>query len=241
MIRVEGLTKLYGEIEAVRDLVFEVAPGEILGLVGPNGAGKTSTLRCIAGILPPTAGRILIDGNDLNADPVAAKRILAYIPDEPQLFENLTVDEHLRFIASVYRVADSAVRIDRLIEEFELGEKRHAPASDLSRGMKQKLAVCCAYLYEPRAILFDEPLTGLDPRAIRRAIDSIRERARAGAAVVLSSHMLQLVESLCDRILIMHRGRRLELGTLEEIRAHAKNLSGDASLEQVFLQATDDE
>ena len=240
MIRVEGLTKLYGDTEAVRDLVFDVAPGEIVGLVGPNGAGKTTTLRCMAGILPPTAGRVVIDGRDLDADGVEARRRLAYVPDEPELFENLTADEHLRFIAAMYRVEDAPARIDRLLAEFELEEKRREPVSDLSRGMKQKLAVCCAYLYEPRAILFDEPLTGLDPRAIRRAIDSIRERARAGAAVVLSSHLLTLVEDLCDRILIVHRGRRVEFGTLDQIRAQAKDLAHDATLEQIFLRATDE-
>ena len=240
MIRVEGLTKLYGDTEAVRDLVFDVAPGEIVGLVGPNGAGKTTTLRCMAGILPPTAGRVVIDGRDLDADGVEARRRLAYVPDEPELFENLTADEHLRFIAAMYRVEDAPARIDRLLAEFELEEKRREPVSDLSRGMKQKLAVCCAYLYEPRAILFDEPLTGLDPRAIRRAIDSIRERARAGAAIVLSSHLLTLVEDLCDRILIVHRGRRVEFGTLDQIRAQAKDLAHDATLEQIFLRATDE-
>ena len=240
MIRVEGLTKLYGDTEAVRDLVFDVAPGEIVGLVGPNGAGKTTTLRCMAGILPPTAGRVVIDGRDLDADGVEARRRLAYVPDEPELFENLTADEHLRFIAAMYRVEDAPARIDRLLAEFELEEKRREPVSDLSRGMKQKLAVCCAYLYEPRAILFDEPLTGLDPRAIRRAIDSIRERARAGAAIVLSSHLLTLVEDLCDRILIVHRGRRVEFGTLDQISAQAKDLAHDATLEQIFLRATDE-
>ena len=231
MIAVEGLNKLYGAVHAVHDLSFDVKPGEILGLVGPNGAGKTTTLRIISGILPATSGRVAIGGFDLESRAVDAKALLAYVPDMAKPFENLTVMEHLRFTAALYRVPDPDARAQRLIEEFELTGKKDTPGGELSHGMTQKLAVCCAYLHDPKAIFLDEPLTGLDPRAIRTMIDSIRARAAAGAAVILSSHLLEMVERVCSRVLIVHKGRRVAHGTVDEVRK-------DATLEQVFLEAT---
>lgn len=231
MITVDRLGKLYDRTEALCDLSFEVKPGEILGLVGPNGAGKTTTLRIISGILPATSGRVTIGGFDLDAQSVEAKRLLAYVPDMAKPFETLTVMEHLRFTAALYDVSDLEARSKRLLEEFELTEKRDTPGGELSHGMKQKLAVCCAYLHDPKAIFLDEPLTGLDPRAIRAMIDSIRARAAAGAAVILSSHLLEMVERVCSRVLIVHKGRRVALGTVDELKK-------DATLEQAFLQAT---
>src|SRR6185436_287430 len=167
LVQVEDYHKVYAQTVAVSGLSFHVEAGHVLGLVGPNGAGKTSTLRAIAGIIPPTKGRILVAGHDVVRDPVEAKRRLAYIPDDPKLFETLTVREHLEFIAAAYQVANYGPLADRLLEEFELVEKRDALAQELSRGMRQKLAVCCAFLHDPSAILFDEPLTGLDPHGIR--------------------------------------------------------------------------
>ncbi len=237
MLNVDRLTKKYGDFTAVSGLSFEAHPGEILGLVGPNGAGKTTTLRCIAGILKPQEGTISIEGQRLADDPVAAKRALAYIPDTPHPFDMLTVVEHLRFTALAYRVADPESRFDALLEELELTEKRDELASGLSRGMRQKLAIACAFLRDPGVILFDEPLTGLDPRAIRTMRDSMRARADAGATVLISSHLLDLVERLCDRILVLHRGQALAVGTLDEIRATAAG-SG-ASLEEVFFDITE--
>ena len=206
MIEVQGFSKSYAGKPAVEDLTFEVRPGEIVGLVGQNGAGKTTTLRTVAGILRPGKGTVLVAGHDLKTDAVEAKRVLAYVPDTPHPFDLLTVVEHLRFTALAYRVEGAEPRFDGLLKEMELHEKRDDYASTLSRGMQQKLAIACAFLHEPKAILLDEPLTGLDPRAIRNMRESIVARARAGAAVLLSSHQLELVERLCDRVLILHRG-----------------------------------
>ena len=238
-IAVEDYHKTYGETVAVQGISFRVEPGEILGLVGPNGAGKTTTLRALAGILAPTAGRLLIAGHDVVAEPVAAKMQLAYVPDDPSLFESLTVWEHLRFIASAYRVRDWSAKAEGLITQFELTEKRSALASELSRGMRQKVAICCGYLHDPKAILLDEPLTGLDPRGIRTMQDSIRERADAGAAVMVSSHLLSLVEDLCTRVLILHRGRQLVHGTLADLRRRLDEESRHETLEELFFRLTE--
>jgi ABC-2 type transport system ATP-binding protein len=237
VIEVAQYTKLYGDFSAVQGLSFTVAPGDVLGLVGPNGAGKTTTLRAIAGILQPTSGSIRIAGIDLKADPVAAKARLAFIPDEPQLFDYLTVTEHLHFVARLYRVADAAARIPVLLEELELTAKRDALPTELSRGMKQKLAIACGLLHRPAALLLDEPLTGLDPVGIRRMKETILARAREGTAVVLSSHLLHLVEELCTRLLVIRRGRMAAFGTIDEIIAERPELAG-RSLEEIFLALT---
>ncbi|MFO0953162.1 MAG: ABC transporter ATP-binding protein [Isosphaeraceae bacterium] len=238
-IVVEDYHKAYGQTLAVQGLSFRVEPGEILGLVGPNGAGKTSTLRALAGILVPTQGRLLIDGHDVVKDPVGAKSRLAYVPDDPSLFESLTVWEHLQFAASAYRVRDWQPKAETLLRQFELTEKRTALASELSRGMRQKVAICCGYIHDPRAILLDEPLTGLDPRGIRTMQDSIRERAAAGTAVMVSSHLLSLVEDLCTSILLLHRGKMLLRGTLEELRRRVNEEGRRESLEELFFRLTE--
>jgi ABC-2 type transport system ATP-binding protein len=235
VIRVEGLTKAYRDLTAVENLSFAVEPGQVMGLVGPNGAGKTTTLRCLTGILPPTAGRIAIDGFDLAERPVEAKRRLAFMPDEPRLFDHLTVADHLAFTARLYGAADAAARGAALLSELELVGKENALPAELSRGMKQKLVIACGLLHEPRALVFDEPLTGIDPGGIRRLKQTIVARARAGAAVIVSSHLLHLVEEICDRVLILSKGKAVLEGTLDEIRAGA----GDASLEEVFLRVTE--
>ena len=234
MIEVEGLEKLYGDFPAVRGLSFQVQPGEVLGLVGPNGAGKTTTIRSIAGIIIPSRGRIRIGGHDLGREAVAAKSLLAFIPDEPHLFDYLTVEEHLRFVGRLYQVADVDVRIPAVLEELELGSKRNALPGELSRGMKQKLAIACGLLHEPKALLLDEPLTGLDPVGIRRMKSTIVGRAEAGAAVILSSHLLHLVEEICTRVLVMQDGKSVAFGTIAEIVASRPALSG-RRLEDVFL------
>ena len=239
MIRVEDFYKVYGQTVAVEGLTFEVQPGQVLGLLGHNGAGKTTTMRAIVGIIPPTRGRLVVNGHDVDAHPVEAKQKLAYVPDDPRLFEALTVGEHLEFIASVYRVADWRDRAAALLAQFELTDKRDTPAGELSRGMRQKVAICCAYLYEPSAVLFDEPLTGLDPRGIRTMKESVRQRAAAGAAVVVSSHLLALVEDLCTHLLILHRGRRLFFGPMNEARSAVAEMSADASLEELFFRLTE--
>jgi ABC-2 type transport system ATP-binding protein len=239
VILVHDYHKAYRETVAVDGLSFEVPPGAILGLLGPNGAGKTTTLRALAGIIRPTRGRLFVAGHDVVNDPVAAKRELAYIPDDPKLFDALTVWEHLQFIAAAYRVAEFQSGGEALLRQFELEEKRDTMAQELSRGMRQKVAICCAYLHAPRAILFDEPLTGLDPYAIRTLKASIAERAAAGAAIVVSSHLLSLVEDLCTHLLILNNGRCLFLGTLDAARTQYAGLHGDTSLEEVFFRATE--
>jgi len=236
VIEVLNLRKCYGDKEAVKGISFTVEPGEVLGLVGPNGAGKTTTLRCLAGILPPTQGLIRVGGHDLRNDPVAAKSALAYIPDDPRLFENLTVEDHLTFFGRMYRVADAQKRIPRLIEEFELRGKENELPGALSRGMKQKLAFACAFLHDPKAILLDEPLTGLDPIAIRKAKDSIVAKAREGAAIIVSSHLLHLVEELARRVLVILNGRVGALGTMAELKAAHPDLAEGARLEDIFLK-----
>lgn len=239
VIDVESLTKTYGDFEAVRGLSFHVAPGEVLGLVGPNGAGKTTTLRSIAGIIVPTSGAVRVGGNDMATAPERAKSLLAFIPDEPQLFEHLTVEEHLRFIGRLYGVSDAPARIEPLLIEMELLEKRGSLPAALSRGMRQKLAIACGLLHSPSALLLDEPLTGLDPAGMRRMKSTIASRARAGAAVVLSSHLLHLVEELCTRLLVLQRGRAIAIGTIDEIVAKRDDLAGRA-LEDVFLALIDE-
>lgn len=237
MIQVRDFHKSYRETVAVAGLSFEVAAGEVLGLVGPNGAGKTTTLRAIAGILPPTQGRLAVGGFDIAVDPLAAKAQLAYVPDDPKLFESLTVWEHLEFVAAAYRVGDFAPKAEALLRQFELDQKRGTLAQELSRGMRQKAAICCAYLHEPKAILLDEPLTGLDPQGIRTMKESVVERARAGAAVIVSSHLLALVEDVCTHLLILDRGKRIYFGRIEEARATFAEAGVSASLEEVFFRA----
>ncbi len=239
MIRVRQLTKLYGEQLAVDRLDLEVESGEILGLVGPNGAGKTTTLRSLAGILTPTSGTLEIAGHDIVDRPLDAKRRLALIPDEPALFESLTVFEHLSLTARIYGVADWKVRANRWLEHLELAPHQGKMADQLSRGMRQKVAVACALLHEPSVLLLDEPLTGLDPRGIRTLYSALRESAERGASVVVSSHLLGQIDSLCDRFLILAEGRPLAVGTKESIRAELAIHREDASLEEIFFEATE--
>jgi ABC-2 type transport system ATP-binding protein len=238
MIEVEALTKLYGDFVAVRELSFRVQPGEVVGLVGPNGAGKTTTMRCLAGIIPPTRGAVRICGHSLAEEPLAAKQLLAFFTDEPRLFDYLTVEQHLAFTARIYGVADYESIGEQLLGELELLEKRSALPSELSRGMKQKLAIACGLLHQPKVMYFDEPLTGLDPMGIRRMKDSILKRARAGAAIMISSHLLHLVEEICSHILILKNGVKVIDGTIEEITQKFSELSPDANLEEVFFRAT---
>jgi ABC-2 type transport system ATP-binding protein len=240
MIEVSSLTKCYGDFTAVRDLSFTVQPGEVMGLVGPNGAGKTTTLRCCTGVIPPTRGAVRIGGIDLAADPVAAKRQLAFFPDEPRLFEYLTVWQHLVFVARLYGVADYEGRAQSLLTELEMADKKNLLPGELSRGMKQKLAIACGLLHAPRVIFFDEPLTGLDPAGIRRMKDTMRRLARGGAALIISSHLLSLLEEVCTHVLILKQGEKIADGSLDAVRQRFTE-QPDASLEDVFFKATGDD
>jgi ABC-2 type transport system ATP-binding protein len=237
-IVVADFHKSYDKTIAVAGISFEVAPGEILGLVGPNGAGKTTTLRALAGILRPTKGELRIAGHDLATEPVAAKAAMAYVPDDPRLFDELTVWEHFRFIASAYRVQGWRDRAEKLLERFELIEKRDTLSAELSRGMRQKVAICCGYLHQPRVFLLDEPLTGLDPHGIRTMKESIRAHAAAGTAFIVSSHLLSLIEDLCTSVLILHRGRQVLHRQLAELHREALAAGRHESLEDLFFRLT---
>jgi ABC-2 type transport system ATP-binding protein len=240
VLEVSGLAKSYGGFTAVHDLSFSVARGEVLGLVGPNGAGKTSTLRCLGGVLPPTRGTIRVAGHDLAKEPVLAKQQLAFLPDEPRLFDYLTVREHLNLVARLYGVRDWEARASALLAELELADKADVLPGELSRGMKQKLTIACGFLHDPGLVLLDEPLTGLDPLGIRKMKRSLRARAEAGTAIVLSSHLLPLVEELCHRVLVIVHGRVVALGSIAEIRAQlgAPPGEGEESLEDLFIRIT---
>ena len=236
MIEVDALTKIYGDFPAVKELSFTVQSGEVLGLVGPNGAGKTTTLRCLSGIIPASTGTIRIAGHDLRTSPTAAKRELAFFSDEPRLFEYLTVKQHLEFIARLYEVGDAEAYREELLSVMELSQMTHMLPTELSRGMKQKLALACGFIHRPRVMFFDEPLTGLDPLAIRTTKHLIAQQAKAGAAILISSHLLHLLEEVCTHVLILKRGTKVIHGDLAEIRTKFSTISGDASLEDVFIQ-----
>lgn len=238
MIEVHALTKRYGTFTAVRDLSFSVQPGEVMGLVGPNGAGKTTTLRCLAGIIPASGGTARIAGHDIATDPLTAKRSLAFFPDEPRLFEYLTVRQHLNFVARIYGIANHEALAQPLLEELEIADKADQLPGELSRGMKQKLAIACGLLHGPRVMFFDEPLTGLDPLGIRRMKDSILKRAREGATIVLSSHLLSLLEEVCSHVLILKKGEKIADGPLPDVVARFSNGEANVSLEEVFIRAT---
>jgi ABC-2 type transport system ATP-binding protein len=238
MIEVSDLSKRYGAFTAVSHLSFSVRPGEVLGLVGPNGAGKTTTLRCLAGIIPASAGTVRIAGHDIASDPIPAKRALAFFPDEPRLFEYLTVQQHLNFVARIYGVDQHERLAQPLLEEFEIADKADQLPGELSRGMKQKLAIACGLLHGPQVMFFDEPLTGLDPLGIRRMKNSILKRARDGATIVLSSHLLHLLEEVCTHVLILKQGGKIADGTLAQVAARFSNGEVNVNLEEVFLRAT---
>lgn len=240
MISVYDFHKAFGDQVAVRGVGFDVGAGDILGIIGPNGAGKTTTMRALAGIIPPSRGRLAVAGFDVADEPIAAKSHLAFVPDDPPLFSDLTVEEHLAFYASVYRVADATKKVRDLLDKFELAGKTRMPASDLSRGMRQKLAICCAYLHDPRALLFDEPLTGLDPKGIRVFKRSLLDRARGGASVMISSHLLAMVEDICTHVLILDDGAQRFFGRLDELRTQFEATDAAATLEDIFFAATSD-
>lgn len=236
MIVVSHLSKVYGTFKAVDDLSFVVGPGEVVGLIGPNGAGKTSTLRCLVGIQAPSAGTLTIDGHNIVTDAVAAKQHVAFMADEPNLFEYLTVLEHLRLTGRIYGTGDIDDKARALIQELQLTGKEKSLPSELSRGMKQKVTIACGLLHDPKALLFDEPLTGLDPLGIRHMKETIVGRGRAGAAVLVSSHLLHLVEEICTRIVIIDRGVKVADGTMADLEAQAE--AAGSNLEQIFLKVT---
>ncbi len=231
MLQITHLTKTYGDKKAVDDLTLHIAPGEIYGFIGHNGAGKTTTLKSCAGILPFDAGQIRINGVDVSANPLEAKRVLAYLPDNPDLYNFLSGIQYLNFIADIFGVEKGvrAERIRRLADSFELTADLAQPISAYSHGMKQKLAMISGWLHEPKLILMDEPFVGLDPKAAHLLKEMMREHCDRGGAIFFSTHVLEVAEKLCDKVAIIKEGRLITSGTMEEVK-------GDASLEDVFLE-----
>jgi ABC-2 type transport system ATP-binding protein len=238
VLELVGVRKRYGSFTAVDGLDLEVRRGEIFGFLGPNGAGKTTTIRMVAGVLEPTDGRIAIGGDDLASAPLEARARVGYIPDRPFLYEKLTGGEFLRFVAGLWGQAGPEVeaRADRMLELFDLTRWKEELIESYSHGMRQKLLITSALLHGPELIVVDEPMVGLDPRAARILKDLFRAFAAEGGAVFLSTHTLEVAEALCDRIAILADGRILALGTMDELRAHAR--SGGAHLEEIFLKLT---
>ncbi|MCS7471022.1 ABC transporter ATP-binding protein [Stieleria sp. ICT_E10.1] len=236
MIEVEAFVKRYGDFVAVAGASFAIPAGSVAALVGPNGAGKTTTIRTLCGILRPTAGRMRVAGADLADDPILVKQRTAYVPDDPPLFDTLTVQEHLQFIASAYRLNDWQDDAEDWLSRLTLSDKKNTLASELSRGMRQKVAIACAYLRRPDVLLLDEPMTGLDPPSIRTLKQTIREQSQRGATVLVSSHLLSLVDDLCDFLVLIRQGKVLFSGPLDEARERFGGASG--SLEEVFFRLT---
>lgn len=231
MLHIENITKRYGDKAAVDHLSLDIAPGEICGFIGHNGAGKTTTIKICCGILQPDEGRVIVNGACVQDDPLACKRVIAYIPDNPDLYEYMSGIQYLNFIADIFAVPKAAreERIRRYAALFELTSDLAQPVSAYSHGMKQKLAVISALLHEPKLIIMDEPFVGLDPKAAHLLKQLMREHCDKGGAIFFSTHVLEVAEKLCDRVAIIRGGKLVTAGTMEEVR-------GDSSLEDVFLE-----
>ena len=236
MLNIQHFTKTYGEKKAVDDLSLHIAPGEIYGFIGHNGAGKTTTLKAAVGILQFDAGEITIGGHSIQDDPIACKKMLAYIPDNPDLYEFMTGIQYLNFIADIFGVEESArqERIRKYADLFELTTDLAQPVAAYSHGMKQKLAIISAWLHEPKLILMDEPFVGLDPKASHILKGMMREVCNSGGAIFFSTHVLEVAEKLCDKVAIIKSGKLIRSGTMEEVK-------GDSSLENVFLELEGEE
>ena len=231
MLKIEHLTKKYGDFKAVDDLSLHIAPGEIYGFIGHNGAGKTTTLKSVVGILQFDNGEIYIDGTSITADPLKCKKEIAYIPDNPDIYEFMTGIKYLNFVADIFGVsaADRQEKIRKYAEIFELSSDLAQPISTYSHGMKQKLAIISAWIHSPKLIIMDEPFVGLDPKASHLLKGMMRELCDAGGAIFFSTHVLEVAEKLCDKIAIIKEGKLVRSGTMEEVK-------GDDSLEAVFLE-----
>ena len=235
MLRIEHLTKVYGEKRAVDDLSLHIQPGKIYGFIGHNGAGKTTTLKAVAGILRFDAGEIYINGRSVKDAPLDCKREIAYIPDNPDLYEFMSGIKYLNFIADIFGVGadDRAARIADYAARFELTDALAQPIAAYSHGMKKKLAIIAAWLHAPRLIIMDEPFVGLDPKAAHLLKGMMREVCDNGGAIFFSTHVLEVAEKLCDKVAIIKEGKLIRFGTMDEVK-------GDASLEQVFLELEGD-
>lgn len=231
MLRIEHLTKTYGEKKAVDDLSLHILPGEIYGFIGHNGAGKTTTIKACCGILQFDGGEVFIDGSSIKEDPLACKQKLAYIPDNPDLYEFMTGTQFLNFVADIFGVGteERRQRIHQYAQAFELTQDLGQPISSYSHGMKQKLAIISALIHQPRLIIMDEPFVGLDPKASHLLKEIMRDLCRSGASIFFSTHVLEVAEKLCDKVAIIKGGRLIRSGTMEEVK-------GDTTLENVFLE-----
>jgi len=238
MIEIRDLVKRYGTFTAVDGVSLDVQPGEIHGFLGPNGAGKTTTIRMIAGLLKPTAGRIVVNGHDLATDAEGAKASLGFIPDRPFIYEKLTAGEFLRFHAGLYGIDGNGVggRVREMLEIFELGRWEHELVESFSHGMKQRLVMSAAFLHRPQAVLVDEPMVGLDPRGARLIKDVFRRMSERGVGILMSTHTLEVAQEMCDRISIILKGKIIARGTVAEIRAMGDG--HDDHLTSVFLKLT---
>jgi ABC-2 type transport system ATP-binding protein len=240
MIELNRVSKSYnkGRVKAVDELTLTVRPGEIFGFLGPNGAGKTTTLKLIVGLLRPDAGTILVDGIDTQKDPLAAKAVTTYVPDTPAIYERLTGLEYLNFIGDVYGVpkADRLRRIEKWLDIFELADSVSSPIQSYSHGMKQKIVLIAALLPAPRVMVLDEPMVGLDARSAHAMKEMMRTHCAGGGTLFFSTHIMEVAEKLCDRLAIIHKGRLIAQGTLEELRARDRE---DESLEKIFLELTE--
>ena len=238
MLELRGVVKRYGKFTAVKGLDLAVHRGEIFGFLGPNGAGKTTTIRMVAGVLRPTAGAVIVGGDDLESRPESAKARIGYIPDRPYLYEKLSGGEFLRFVAGLWgrEGPEVAERIDRLLELFQLAPWRDELIESYSHGMRQKILISSALIHQPELIVVDEPMVGLDPRSARLLKDLFRTFVDNGGTVFLSTHTLEVAEALCDRIAIISGGEIQALGTMDDLRAQAH--AGGAHLEEIFLKVT---
>jgi ABC-2 type transport system ATP-binding protein len=237
LIETLNLVKRYGEKPAVEDLSLQVEAGEIFGFLGPNGAGKTTTIRMIVGLLKPTSGRVRVAGHDVQNDPLRAKAATGYVPDEPNLYAKLTARELLRFVGDLYGLDRDQVsrRGEELLRMFDLADVGDATIDSYSHGMRQKTALAVALVHAPQVLVLDEPTVGLDPRSARLIKDILRQMAERGAAVFLSTHILEIAEHMCDRIGIIDRGRLIAMGTMDQLRGQGR---AEASLEDIFLSLT---
>jgi ABC-2 type transport system ATP-binding protein len=237
-LALRGLTKRFGSQTAVDGLDLELEAGELFCFLGPNGAGKTTTIKMVTGLIRPTSGSAAIHGHDIQAEPLAAKRLLGYVPDHPLLYDRLTCGEMMRFVAGLYRLdrGTARERTAELLDAFELAHVADRLVSDLSHGMRQKLSFACCFLHDPKVVVVDEPWVGLDPKNIRRVKDDLKERTRRDRLTVfMSTHSLAIAEELADRVGIIHAGRLLRLGTVEQVKALAER---PGNLEDVFLELT---
>lgn len=238
MITLENVTKRYGEKTAVDAVDIDVHAGEIFGFLGPNGAGKTTAIKMIVGLLRPDEGKITLDGIDVLRDPLEAKRHLSYVPDNPEIYNKMTGQQYLHFLASVYGITkeERDRRIQKYADAFEMTDSLPDFISAYSHGMQQKICLIGALLHEPDVFILDEPMVGLDPKSSFRLKELMRERCDAGKSVFFSTHVMEVAEKLCDRIAIINKGKIIAVGTLEEIRAQAKD---EGSLEKIFLELTE--